>query len=59
MQDWNYGHFYYILYPIDRNSEIEQLKDLYNEILADIYYSFFSSIVIIIVCVIYVKNKVN
>ena len=55
--DWNYGHFYYIEFPVNQNDTYEVLEDLHSEILFDIYYLAFSTIVTIIIAVKYLKQQ--
>ena len=57
MLDWNYGHFYYIEFPVNQNDTHKVLKDLHSEILFDIYYLAFSTIVTIIIAVKYLKQQ--
>ena len=57
MLDWNYGHFYYIEVPVNQNDTHKVLKDLHSEILLDIYYLAFSTIVTIIIAVKYLKQQ--
>lgn len=57
MLDWNYGHFYYIEFPVNQNDTYEVLEDLHSEILFDIYYLAFSTIVTIIIAVKYLKQQ--
>lgn len=61
MLDWNYGHFYQINFPVSQNDIHWVLEDLYSEILFDIYYLAFSTIVAIVIAVKYIKqqNKKN
>lgn len=51
MLDWNYGHFYQIEFPVCQDDIHLVLKDLYSEILFDIYYLAFSTIVAIVIAV--------
>ena len=57
MLDWNYGHCYYIEFPVNQNDTHKVLKDLHSEILFDIYYLAFSTIVTIIIAVKYLKQQ--
>ena len=57
MLDWNHGHFYYIEFPVNQNDTHKVLKDLHSEILFDIYYLAFSTIVTIIIAVKYLKQQ--
>ena len=57
MLDWNCGHFYYIEFPVNQNDTHKVLKDLHSEILFDIYYLAFSTIVTIIIAVKYLKQQ--
>ena len=58
MLDYQYGDFDYIfLKLVDVPNGFEVVDNLYNEVLFDIYYLAFSTIVTIIIAVKYIKQQ--
>ena len=58
MLDYHYGDFDYIfLKLVDVPNGFEVVDNLYNEVLFDIYYLAFSTIVTIIIAVKYLKQQ--